>query len=166
MQFIECCPAREKQHGRMDTGWFQVCLLLTFVISWLTSVAATDEHHRRGCITHLQIRKRSKFKIQSTVSTKGILLLHPCKAEKWWAEPGWVGVCLCITKCQSRGRPASSSGEAGWGATEGPELTLGGPAQLTSGGAPPSGPKNSPSKSRGETAPSFYEIAEARLLGS
>ena len=124
MQFIECCPAREKQHG-MDTGWFHVCLLFPFVITWLTAVAATAQHHRRGCITHLQIRKRSKFKIQSTVSTKGILLLHPCKAEKWWAEPGWVGVCLCVTKCQSRGRPTRSSGEAGWGATGGPELDWG-----------------------------------------
>ena len=37
---------------------------------------------------------------------------------------------------------------------------------LTSGGAPSSGRKNTPSQGRGKTAPSFYERAEARLLGS
>ena len=41
-----------------------------------------------------------------------------------------------------------------------------GTGSLTSGGAPSSGRKNTPSEGRSKTAPSFHEIAEARLLGS
>ena len=154
---MKCCPAREKQHGWMDTGWFQVCWLFP---SWSPGWQLWPPlpSNTEGDVSHVSRSGKdpnSKFKVQFLLKVYRFCIPVKLKNGKWSQD-------MLGTVCEGLPAALERLGEEqqrGMSWTRGTGL-------LTSGGAPSSGRKNTPSQGRGKTAPSFYERAEARLLGS